>query len=274
MTTRTIPCPQCGAKASGRFCSECGAVVLGAVCGSCQAPLTPGARFCHECGAPAGAARSAPAVPTARAAVDARAGSARRTSPAGAPPAARSNLPLILAGTAFVVVVIIIAAQRAGQEGPAATSGAAPMGGASAVDLSSMTPRERASRLFNRIMLLQSQGKADSARFFASMAVGVYESLGPLDADLRYDYGRVAEVAGNLDLARSQADSILQQAPDHLLGIILATSVAAARGETDRVAALDRQLLAAEAAELARGLQEYALHRADIDAALAAARSR
>ncbi|HEX9562741.1 MAG TPA: hypothetical protein VF981_02170 [Gemmatimonadaceae bacterium] len=169
---------------------------------------------------------------------------------------------------------MIFAAQRAGQEGPQATAAGGAMGGAGAVDIASMSPRERASRLFDRVMRLQTQGKTDSATFFASMALGVYESLGPLDADLRYDYGRIAEVGGNLDIAQAQADSILLQSPDHLLGLILASSVAAARNQDDRVAALNSRLLAAEAAQLATGLQEYVLHRTDIDAAIAAARRR
>lgn len=183
---------------------------------------------------------------------------------------------MILGGTAFVLLVVIYAAQRSGQQAPAGMGAAAPMatGGAAAVDLNSMSPRERASRLFDRIMRQQSEGKVDSARFFASMALGVYESMGPLDADLRYDYGRIAEVTGDLAVMQAQADSILLQSPTHLLGIMLATSVATARGETARIAALDKRLLAAESAELAKPLEEYVLHRADIDAALAAARAR
>jgi len=172
-------------------------------------------------------------------------------------------------------MVVIYAAQRSGQQAPVAMGGAAPVAaGPGAIDLSSMSPRERAGRLFDRIMRQQEEGKTDSARFFASMALGVYESLGPLDADLRYDYGRIAEVSGDLAIARAQSDSILLQSPTHLLGLILATSVATARGENDRVAALDKRLLAAESAELAKPLEEYVLHRADIDAAIAAARAR
>lgn len=137
-----------------------------------------------------------------------------------------------------------------------------------------MTPRERASRLFDRIMQQVTEGKADSARFFASMAMGVYETMGTLDNDLRYDYGRIAEISGEPGIAQSQADSILAQSPNHLLGIILARSLAIARGDSARASELDRRLLAAGSTELARDLSEYKLHRTDIDAALAAARSR
>jgi hypothetical protein len=137
-----------------------------------------------------------------------------------------------------------------------------------------MSPRERADRLFERIMRLATAGKQDSVAFFAPMAATVYESLGRLDADLRYDYGRISEVSGNLDVAAAQADSILKEAPTHLLGLILAARVAESRGQTARRDALEKQLLAAQASELAKSLDEYTRHRDEISAAIAAARSR
>jgi hypothetical protein len=265
-----IPCPACGAPAGGRYCPECGAVTGDASCSNCQAILTPGARFCHECGTPAGGGPAATATPAAPSAAAKR---ARKATPP-APAAPRNNLPFILGGTAFVVLVVIFAAQRAGEEGPVPMGAPAVGGGAGAVDISAMSPRERASRLFDRIMRLHSQGKTDSVQFFSTMALGVYETLGPLDADLRYDYGRVAEVSGNLDIARAQADTILQQSPTHLLGLILGAAVASASGDTQRRDELERRLLAAESTELAKNLEEYDLHRLDIETAIAAARAR
>jgi hypothetical protein len=235
-------------------------------CRACGAALTPGSKFCHDCGA------AVAATP-----VD-RPPAARRRAAAENPAAGAktsSNLPWILAGLAFVTLVVIYAAQRAGQEPVAASPGPAPMGGgAAAVDISSMTPQERASRLFDRIMRLSEEGKRDSVELFASMAVPVYESLGPLDFDARYDLGRIAQVSNRLEIAQAQADTILQQAPDHLLGLILAAAVAEARGRDSDRATFERRLLAAEGAQLARNLDEYVRHRADIDLALAAAKRR
>lgn len=151
---------------------------------------------------------------------------------------------------------------------------AAAPGGAAAVDITSMTPQERAARLFDRIMRLSEEGKRDSVDLFASMAITVYESLGPLDLDARYDLGRIAQVSGQLDIAKAQSDSILAQSPDHLLGLVLAVAVAEARGNQAERAAFERRLLAAESAQLARSLDEYTRHRVDIDAAIAAARRR
>ena len=121
-------------------------------------------------------------------------------------------------------------------------------------------------------MRLSEEGKRDSVELFASMAITVYESLGPLDLDARYDLGRIAQVSARLDLAQAQADTILQQAPDHLLGLALAIAVAEARDNQSQRASLERRLVAAETG--ARDLPEYARHRSDIDAALAAARRR
>ena len=253
-----IPCPACGAAAAGRFCTNCGAVVREARCNACTVALTPGSKFCHDCGTPVMAQ-----VAQERVVARQRRGEVRRAS----------NLPWIFGGLAFVTLVVIFAAQRAGQEpSPPAAIGAPT--GAGAVDISSMTPQERASRLFDRIMRLSEEGKGDSVELFASMAIPVYESLGPLDLDARYDLGRIAQVSGQLALAQAQADTILQQAPDHLLGLVLATALADARGDQSGRAGFERRLLAAETSQLAKGLPEYTRHRSDIDAALASARRR
>jgi hypothetical protein len=257
----TIPCPSCGAAAAGRFCTQCGAVVREANCTACGVALTPGSKFCHECGTAVAAV-----APQPRNAVRARA-------VAVAAPSRSTNLLWILAGLAFITLVVIFAAQRAGQAPPQSMPTAA-LSGAAAVDISSMTPQERASRLFDRIMRLSEEGKRDSVELFSSMAIPVYESLGPLDLDARYDLGRIAQVSGQLDIAKAQADSILAQSPDHLLGLVLAVAVADARGNQAERATFERRLLAAEASQLARPLDEYTRHRADIDAAIATARRK
>jgi len=232
--------------------------------------LSPGAKFCHRCGASVGG--GSPAASDTAPATDSTAG-APRTAPA------RTNLlPWAFAGFAVVALVVILVAQTGGGASgeviPTPATGAANTAGAAAPDISRMSPRERADRLFDRIMRLATAGKQDSVAFFAPMASTVYESLGRLDADLRYDYGRISEVSGNLDIAAAQADSILQESPRHLLGLILAARVADSRGDNARRDALEKELLAAQASELAKPLNEYTLHRDEISAAIAAARSR
>jgi hypothetical protein len=141
-------------------------------------------------------------------------------------------------------------------------------------DIASMTPEERADRLFNRVMRLSSEGKADSAAFFAPMAISAFDALAPLNAHSRYDMGLLSLVAGDVGRASAQSDTILRERPSHLLGLLLAALVADARGDSRAAMALRQRLLAAEKAEHAAGLPEYNDHDADLRAALELARRR
>ncbi|HJU90362.1 MAG TPA: hypothetical protein VJ672_13275 [Gemmatimonadaceae bacterium] len=192
-------------------------------------------------------------------------------------------LPWSVAGIALLALVALVAGQRFNAR-PAAdaastTSGAdagaiSPAEVRRGPDISALTPRERADRLYDRVMRAASEGKADSAQFFARMAVDAYRSLPELDLDARYDLGRIAETTGALDIAGAQADTILQRAPTHLLGLILAASVAERAGDTARFAEMQRRLLAAADAERRKNLPEYERHDREIEGALSAARQR
>ena len=115
--------------------------------------------------------------------------------------------------------------------------------GPRAPDISSLSPQERADRLYNRVMLLASQGKVDSVQFFAPMALTAYQMLAPLNADQRYDMGRIGEVVGAIPLAKAQADSILRENPNHLLGLILGARLATLEGDTTRLHQYERRLM-------------------------------
>lgn len=183
-------------------------------------------------------------------------------------------LPWTFLGLTVVALIVIVVAQRSGTAAPAAMGGA-PFAGAAgagaAPDISSMSPRERASLLFDHIMRLASEGKQDSVAFFAPMGLSAYEMLGPMDNDLRYDYGRIAEVSGNLQIAQAEADTILSASPTHLLGLILASRVAGLKGDQATQRTLEKRLLDAEAGEKKKALPEYQLHEGDIEAAIAQA---
>lgn len=267
----TDRCGTCGAPATGRFCANCGAGLTHGQCGTCSATLAPDARFCHRCGTAVALASAAPAP---------------GESATAAPAAPRgSSLPWSIAALAVIAFLALLIGQQFGSDGgapaPAAGSGLAdfqplgapPAAAASAGDISNLSPRERADRLFDRVMRLSAEGKADSVQFFAPMALTVYETLGPLDDDLRYDFGRVAEAVGRPEIARAQADSILTRNPDHLLGLALALRVASTDGDAAREGEFARRLLAAEPAELARALPEYQRHATDIRTALDHART-
>ena len=141
-----------------------------------------------------------------------------------------------------------------------------------APDISSLSPQERADRLYNRVMLLAGQGKVDSVQFFAPMALTAYQMLEPLNADQRYDMGRIAEVAGALPLAKAQADTILRDNPNHLLGLILEARLATLTGDTTKLHSYERSLIAAQKSELAMKRDEYVRHQDDITNALQRAR--
>ncbi len=158
------------------------------------------------------------------------------------------------------------------QAAPDATAGADQQGVVRAPDISSLSPEERADRLFNRVMLLNSQGKSDSVQFFAPMALTAYQMLGALNADQRYDMGRIAEAAGAIPLAKAQADSILQKNPTHLLGLILAAHVAALEKNSAGLRAFEKRLVTASQSEIAKKLEEYDRHSTEITNGLAEAR--
>jgi hypothetical protein len=173
-----------------------------------------------------------------------------------------------------LTALVLLSVWKSSQTQLPGTAPGAPLGmrAGAAPDLSSMSPEEQADRLFNRVMRLSSEGKGDSAVFFSSMAIGALESLQPLDAHRRYDLGLVALVAGDAARARAEADTILSQRRTHLLGLSLAARAADARGDATAARAFRRRLLAAESAERAAGLQEYADHDADVRAAIEQAR--
>jgi hypothetical protein len=262
-------CPACKSEIpDGRYCAKCGATLRDIACPRCNTPLAVGSRFCQNCGSSVVVALPPPPPPPPP---------PPAVILAAAPP---SRIPWIIGGTATAALLILIIAQRlnigatppinSGTQSPPSEAPAAMR----APDISQMSPRERAARLFDRIMRLDEEGKRDSVQLFAAMAIPTFQALQPLDAHLRYDLGRVAAAAGELVLAQAQADTILQGRPQHLLGLILAAQIADRRADTLRARRLRNRLLAAEAAERGLALEEYRLHAADIDAAVSAAREK
>jgi hypothetical protein len=75
-------------------------------------------------------------------------------------------------------------------------------------------------------------------------------------------------VAGALQIARAQADTILQQQPDHLLGLLLAAQSARLSGNTTAFTEYKARFTRVKTRELAKNLPEYKRHRAEIDAGI------
>lgn len=243
-------CPSCGQPASGRFCSHCGAETGAPVsCAQCGNQLPPGGRFCNQCGTAAGTA-GATAVPSV------------------APPAARSRsaLPWAVAGVlgAALLAVLLL---RGGEEPdttpaqpPFAAGGAVPVGDPRAVDLASMTPREAADRLFERVMRLSESGDSAQARNFLPMALAAYDRVPELDADARYHLGVLHLFNQDAAAASAQADTILAAQPDHLFGLYVAARADQAQGDGGAARTSYQRFLDRFEAERASGKPEYEAH--------------
>lgn len=244
-------CSACGATASGRFCDQCGAAVS-AACRECGNPLPKGARFCNMC--------AAPVAP----------------QPAAAAPRA-PVLPWAVAGVAVVALAAAILVPQLGrgaaEQQPAQPPFAAapfapapggdagtPAGDPRAVDLSKMTPREAADRLFNRVMTAVSVGDSAQARQFAPMAVMAYQRVDALDNDGRYHLAALQMVQGDFAAARAQADTILASSPTHLFGLFTAAQAEEGRGNAAAAKGFYRRFVAAYPSELAKKLPEYEEH--------------
>jgi hypothetical protein len=203
-----------------------------------------GARFCRECGLSVG---GAPAIAAAS--------------------AARPNLPWIIAIVSVAALAVLLLVQVLGNSG-GGNGSSAPPGAMSAPDISNMPPRERASRLYDRIMRLHEEQKADSVAFFAPMALTSYEDIPDLDDDGRYDLARIAMVAGQVPIARAQADTILRRNATHLLGLLLSADLARAAKDETKAASIERTFLGAVEKERAKKLPEYEAHAGEIESAM------
>jgi tetratricopeptide (TPR) repeat protein len=245
-------CPECGRAATGNFCQHCGAKLGGRFCEQCGAKASPGAAFCNQCGAKLAA------------------GGRRQ---AAASLVGGQNLPWWIAGAAMFVAIVVMGVNmvQPGGSGTPAPSGAtapgaagAPFAGGGGVppDLGSMTPREAADRLFNRVMSSVSVGDSASARAFLPMAIAAYDRARPLDHDGLFHLSLLNRTAMNLDAALANAREVLAEDADHLLALTAAAEAAAELGDRAAAEGYYRRVLAVWDAQMARRLPEYLDHSA------------
>src|SRR2546427_2399587 len=211
-------------------------------CHACGAPLAATAKFCHKCGAQVGGGQAA---------------------------AWRLGLPWGGAGAAlgalFRVVVSGLGTAR-GEGRRERGDAAAPASRLSPPDISQMSPEERATRLYNRVMILHSQGKADSAEFFLPMALQAYAMLPALDVDARYHIGVLDLTGGNPAAALAQADTIRRTVPTHLFAFMLRARALELERDSAGARRAYRDFLTHEAAERTRQRPEYSEHAENLDA--------
>src|SRR6266851_9970493 len=145
-------------------------------CHACGAALSGTARFCHKCGAQVGGGQAS---------------------------GWRAGLPWSVAGAALGALLTVLAFRLGGssesgvRDAGALEDGPLPASRSTPPDISQMSPEERATRLYNRVMTLHTEGKADSAEFFLPMALQAYAMLPALDVDARYHIGVLDLSGGN-----------------------------------------------------------------------------
>jgi len=181
----------------------------------------------------------------------------------------RVGLPWGVAGAALgalLTVVVFRLGTSTGDGRRETGDAAAPASRLSPPDISQMSPEERATRLYNRVMILHSQGKADSAEFFLPMALQAYAMLPALDVDGRYHIGVLDLTGGDDAGALAQADSIRRVVPTHLFAAMLRARALELRRDAAGARRAYAEFLRNEAAERARRRPEYAEHKDNLDA--------
>lgn len=214
-------------------------------CHACGTALATTARYCHKCGAQVGGGQAG---------------------------GWRAGLPWAVAGAALGALVTVVALRLGGSSGSGMRDagwvgeGPSPAPRIPPPDISQMSPEERATRLYNRVMSLHSQGQADSAAFFLPMARQAYAMLPALDVDARYHLGVLNLTGGDFVAALAQADSIRRAIPTHLFAFMLRARALELQRDTASSRRAYRDFLKNEAAERARNRPEYGEHAKNLDA--------
>ena len=259
------PCPRCGTPGSGNFCSNCGASRGALPCPACGHEPEPGARFCTQCGQALnpGAAPAAGAPDASSAA-------------AGAGSGREGALGWWIAGLALAALILVVGypVLTGADDGPppSPVPAAAP-GGAGAVDLGSMSPREAADRLYNRVMGAASVGDSAEVTMFLPMAIAAHDRARPLDPDGLYHLGLLHLTAGDAEAALATALEALEDAPDHLLNLGAAADAAEITGDAAMAQEYWERFLEVYDAEIASGKEEYDIHDGSLSEFLRRARA-
>ena len=233
-----MKCPSCGAASEGgRFCANCGAALGTPKCPDCGHHPPAGARFCNQCGNPMG-------------------GSPTRAGSSG------NQVAWWMAGALLLGLILVIAYPAYGPGRAAAPPpvAAGPVAGPAGVDLSSMTPREAADRLFNRVMTAVAADDSTEVVSFLPMAIRALELAAPLDTDGKFHLV-LLRLTGQFNAeALEGAEEILSEQPNHLLGLAMAGDASIALGDSASARAYYGRWLDAYETETGKDLLEYRDH--------------
>ncbi len=233
-----MKCPSCGAAAEGgRFCANCGVALGTPECSRCGHEPPAGARFCNQCGNGLGA-------------------SSTITQASG------NQVAWWMAGALLLGLILVIAypVYRPGRSATPPPVAAGPATGAASVDLSSMTPREAADRLFNRVMTAVAADDSTEVVSFLPMAIRALELAEPLDTDGKFHLVLLRLTGQFNEEALEGAEEILAEQPNHLLGLAMAGDASLALGDSASARAYYRRWLDSYESETAKNLPEYQEH--------------
>lgn len=169
----------------------------------------------------------------------------------------------VLAGLLFLAVPYVWSGWEeggGGQRVPLGSPGAPAQGAAPNVDLSSMTPREAADRLFNRVMTALGEGNQAEAQNFLPMAIDAYQLVTDLDADGHFHLALLQQAQGDHQGALGTAEAVLEQQPDHLLALYAAGEAARELGRDELAAEYHGHVVQIFDTESERDLPEYLEH--------------
>ena len=241
-----MKCPSCGtATEGGKFCANCGAALKKPECPGCGHKPPAGARFCNQCGTAMGASSAG----------------AHASAGASGNPLAWWMAGALLVGLILVIAYPVYAPDRAAAPLPVATGRTiGPVVGAAPPDLSTMTLREQADGLFNRVMTAVSTDDSAEVVFFLPMAIQAFENAEPLDADGKFHQALLLLTGQFNAEALEGAEGILSEQPNHLLGLAIAGDASLALGDSAGARGYYKRWLDAYESEAEKELLEYQDH--------------
>ena len=164
---------------------------------------------------------------------------------------------VILVGVMLVALYPIFSPQSKNLVPPQQAAG----GDASSIDLTTMTSREAADRLWTRVMTAISAGNTQEVVNFLPMAIGAYELAEPLDLDGKYHVSMLKLEGQDNDGALAAAEEGLELYADHILNLGAAGDAAMALGDTVTARTYYQHMMDVWDVEVASGRQEYELHK-------------
>jgi hypothetical protein len=182
-------------------------------------------------------------------------------------------MPIAVGALAVVGIVFLLVRADSRPEPAVADAGgtspvAAPVTGSGAgtpPDLSTMTPRERFDRLYDRVMRASESGDQATVQRFGPMALAAYGMLDSVDTDARYHAALLRLHSGDAAGAKLLADTMVATTPDHLFGYLARGMVARWSADSGSLEKSYRDYLSRYPTETAKTRDDYASHRTMLD---------